>query len=45
MNSVSCERIFSKMGQIITVRRNRLSIDKASKIGFVAENAAYLNKE
>ena len=38
VNSVPCERIFSKMGQIITDRRTNLSAHKASMIGMVASN-------
>ena len=42
MNSVPCERVFSKMGQIITVRRNRLSVQKSCKLGMIAENVSSL---
>ena len=45
MNSVPCERVFSKMGQIITVRRNRLSVQKAAKIETIADNVSLLNEK
>lgn len=36
--SVPCERIFSKAGQVITTRRNRLSSTKVSQILFLNHN-------
>ena len=45
MNSVPCERVFSKMGQIITLRRNRLSVGKAAKIGCIAGNVPVLKEQ
>lgn len=36
--SVPCERVFSKMGQIINDRRSRLKPEKSSKIMFLAHN-------
>ena len=38
MNSVPCERLFSKMGQIIYDRRCSLLSEKASMIGMIASN-------
>ncbi len=38
MNSVSCERIFSKMGLIVNDRRTSLSADKASMVCCIAQN-------
>ena len=38
MNSVPCERLFSKMGQIIYDRRCSLLSGKAAMIGIVASN-------
>lgn len=38
MSSVSCERIFSKMGLIINDRRTCLSADKAGMICCIAQN-------
>ncbi|CAH1958100.1 unnamed protein product [Acanthoscelides obtectus] len=45
--SVPCERIFSKSGQIITERRNRLSAEKSSKIIFLNSyfNSFIMNSE
>lgn len=45
MNSVSCERVFSKLGQIVTDRRNRLTINKIGKIGMIAESRNNLSIE
>lgn len=40
--SVPCERIFSKAGQIISDRRNRLSANKANMLMFLNQNASAL---
>jgi hypothetical protein len=45
VNSVPCERFFSKMGLIITDRRQRLSHRKAGLIGFIAQNLQILSEE
>ena len=45
MNSVSCERVFSKLGQIVTDRRNRLTVNKIGKIGMIAESRNNLSIE
>ncbi|KZS04911.1 Uncharacterized protein APZ42_032032 [Daphnia magna] len=45
VNSVPCERIFSKMGLIITDRRQRLSHRKAGLLGFIAQNLQILSDE
>jgi hypothetical protein len=42
MNSVACERIFSKMGLIISSRRCSLASEKACMITMVANNFDYL---
>jgi hypothetical protein len=39
MNSVPCERIFSKMGLVVTDRRTNLTAEKAS---LVASNLKHL---
>ena len=45
VNSVPCERFFSKMGLIITDRRQRLSHRKAGLLGFIAQNLHILSDE
>lgn len=45
VNSVPCERIFSKMGLIITDRRQRLCHRKAGLLGFIAQNLQILSEE
>lgn len=40
--SVPCERIFSKAGQILTSRRNRLSANKVKKLLFLNVNYKFL---
>jgi hypothetical protein len=42
MNSVPCERIFSKMGLVVTDRRTNLTAEKASLVGVVASNLKHL---
>ena len=42
MNSVPCERIFSKMGLVITDRRTNITAEKASLVGVVASNLKHL---
>lgn len=42
--SVPCERIFSKTGQIISERRNRLSHNKVEKIIFLNANLKHFRK-
>ncbi|CAH1100846.1 unnamed protein product [Psylliodes chrysocephalus] len=37
--SVPCERLFSKTGQILSERRNRLSVDKVKQVMFIKNNA------
>jgi hypothetical protein len=42
MNSVPCERIFSKMGLVITDRRTNITAEKASLVGVLASNLKHL---
>lgn len=37
-NSAPCERIFSKMGNIVTTLRNSLSVGTATRLGMIAQN-------
>jgi len=40
-NSIPCEQLFSKMGQIISDRRTNLNGNKAEMIGFICCNFSY----
>lgn len=43
-SSVPCERLFSKAGQILNERRNRLNIEKTKMLLFLNTNYKYTNK-
>lgn len=44
VNSVPCERLFSKLGMVISKRRCNLTSNKVSLIGFIAGNAHLANE-
>ena len=44
MNSVSCERIFSKMGVIVNDRRSCLSAQKVGMLCYIAQNLSLFPK-